>query len=246
MLAGRKKHIATVFIAVALLIGAVLVPDALAIALERQQISRFHVTSVPSGDVTFLHIRGLPLDSFTRGCSKLNVEVVGDEVRLHANLLYAKQGGSFDYVVTIPSRIKRVVFGDLRKEIWPHDEESKPYSEKEQKALDAAKREFRTAKPDLCLDDYCVFIQDAPPPLSPEATGYYSVVFYQDGPTPSSVREFHHYAVSTSDGSVTYKGRSYAGQMLLPDQLGKTDGMPAGLLKLNLNHPNAKVEARQL
>ncbi|HEY9792769.1 MAG TPA: hypothetical protein V6D22_20375 [Candidatus Obscuribacterales bacterium] len=242
----KLRHLSVAVFAL-LLFGAIVSSEAIGRPLERNQIIRFHVTSVPSGDVTYLHIRGLPLDSFASGCSNLDVKTTGDEVWLRANMLLTKGGGPFDYVVTIPSGIKRVVFGDSRKEIWPKDEESRSYSEGEQKALEAAKREFMRSKPDLGPDDYYEFVEDNPvPALKPEATGHYTVVFYQDGPTPSSVRDLYHYWVSTSDDAVTYKGRAYAGQMLLLEQLGKTEGLPAGLVKLNLQHPNAKVESRQL
>lgn len=210
--------------------------------LERSQISRLHVTSVPAGDVTYLHIRGLPNNSFSSGCSNLEVRTVGNEIRLQANMLLIRRGGPFDYVLTVPAGVRRVVFGNQRKEIWPNDEGGRLYSESERKALEAAIREFRTSKPDLTLADYYVFVEkdfDA----SPAATGHYSIVFYQDGPAPCSVSELHRYWVSKSDGTVISKGRSYAGQMLLLEQLGKVEGMS---WILNHEHPAAKAEARQL
>ncbi len=85
--------------------------DVFASQLERNQISRFHVTAVPSGDVTYLHIRGLPPSSSSSGCSKLQVTVSGHEVWLRGHELLAKQGGPFDYVLTIPSNIRRVATG---------------------------------------------------------------------------------------------------------------------------------------
>lgn len=230
-------------IVIVILVFAALVesPNVFASDLEWKHIARFHVTSVPSGDVTYLHIRGLPMSSASSGCSQLQVSVNGNEVWLRASLLFLKKGGPFDYIVTVPSNIKRVTFGNLRKEIWPKNEEDPPYSEPEKKALDKAIIAFKSEKPDLSVDDYYAFVDASPQMLTSD---HYEVIFYEDGPAPSAVRALYRYWVSKSDDSITYKGRSFAGAMYILEQLGKTDGCPTQL-KSN-KHPNAKVQALQL
>jgi hypothetical protein len=211
-----------ILIALCLLLGVCLPGHAGVI--ERSSITRFHVTDVHAGENTYLHVRGQVLAEFSKGCTELRTTRHGDELRLTTSLKYFKKGVPFDFMVTVPPGIKRVVFGKLRKQVWPTDAEATPYSEDEQKALISAVKEFKTGKPDLDPDDYYVFVDKLPGNLS-ENKDHYSVTFFQDGPAPCAVRALYHYRVSKSDGSVTFNGRSFSGQMQLLERLGKIEGL---------------------
>lgn len=190
--------------------------------LERNHISRFHVTEVHSGATSYLHIRGHYQDSSATGCGKLQIRRHGDDLRLKASELFLRKGRPLDYVVKVDPGVKRVVFGNARAQIWPVDAGAPVYSEEERKALDLAIKEFRSRKPDLSVDDFYVFVDKQ----GSSASGEYPVIFFQDGPTPSPVSEIYTFFVHPSDGAVIDKGRRYAGPGLLLKQLGKGDEIP--------------------
>ena len=214
----RGKRVKVVIANIVLLLCAYYAADSWA-SVERRHVFRFHVTSVSANDATHLHIRGLPIDSASSGCSDLKTEIIGDEMRLSTKLKHFTRGVPFDFIVTVPPSVKRVVFGHERVEIWPKDAVGPSYSVSEQQALDIAVQEFKRTKPDLNPDNYYAFVEKplGPPP---EELADFTVIFYQDGPAPSSINEIHRYSVSKSDFKVTYRGKSYSGAMWQLEKLG--------------------------
>ncbi|MFA7340730.1 MAG: hypothetical protein WC028_28350 [Candidatus Obscuribacterales bacterium] len=190
--------------------------------LERSDIAGFHVTEVADGKIVHLHIRGLPMYSGDSGCSNLKSKLSGDELRLQSTRRLFRRGVPFDFMVDVPSGIKRVVFGPSRKQIWPKDELAESVSEREQKAIDLATESFRKERPDADLNDYHIFLSgNVSDPLT--KNDHYRILAVQDGPAPCAVREAYVYWVKTADYSVINKGRSFSGQGLLLRQLGKLE-----------------------
>lgn len=190
--------------------------------VERSTIPSLHITEVYSDKSIHLHIRAAgSRNSAAVGFGELRSEIVGDEMRLMTEERFIGDGQPFDYVVTLPANVKRVVLGSMRKEIWPVDEGASKYSDDEKKALAVAAKAFQIGKPELDLDDFREQIDSTYG--APDAGDQYTILFVRDGPTHPSVCDMYHYSVKKSDFSVAYTGKSYAGQALLLEQLGKKD-----------------------
>lgn len=186
--------------------------------LERKSIWSFHISAVRVGQNTYLHIRGLPADSASIGCSKPCISRAGSDLCLTTNIKYIGKGHPFNFVLTIPEGVKRVLFGKSRTEIWPNDEGAEAYSSEQKQAIEVAKKEFLRDNLSIDLSDYLIFLKD-----SEIHTDSYSVQFLKDGPTPTELVPSYLFQVSKKDYGVTYKGCHYGGSASLLMKLGKED-----------------------
>jgi len=85
--------------------------------LELKDVQNFQV--VEKRDASELEISGLAFHS-ALAVKKMIMESHGQDLVVELHLVRARKGlsGSFNYTVTAPAEVKRVLFGKERKEIW--------------------------------------------------------------------------------------------------------------------------------